>query len=292
MKSSYLINLGLIILLVGLYWFNNHSNTPSSTDTKLTLIDSETVEHIIISQGNRAEIILDKTVGQWQLTAPLTAHANPTRINLLLSLLTINTGRQQAITKGQDLSPFGLTKDSVSLTLGQQHFLFGNIEPISQHRYVLHNDTLYLLEDTISPLLNTNASSFIDNRLIPEGQNLTQITIPFYQQQTLSNQTITLSLIDGDWQTEQHLTADQQVELVDNWHHARALQVIPLDAIASEFEPSTFYANLTFDDRTEPMKLALHLNEASFFIINEKAKLAYQFPKVLYQTLLLPIPNL
>ena len=87
MKSSYLINLGLIILLVGLYWFNNHSNTPSSTDTKLTLIDSETVEHIIISQANRAEIILDKTAGQWQLTTPLTAHANPTRINLLLSLL-------------------------------------------------------------------------------------------------------------------------------------------------------------------------------------------------------------
>ena len=292
MKSSYLINLGLIILLVGLYWSNNHSDSPSSPDTKLTHLDSETVEHIIISQANRAEITLDKTAGQWQLTAPLTAHANPTRINLLLSLLTINTGRQQAITKGQDLSPFGLTKDSVSLTLGQQHFLFGNIEPISQHRYVLHNDTLYLLEDTISPLLNTNASSFIDNRLIPEGQNLTQVTIPFYQQQTLSNQTITLSLIDGHWQTEQHLTADKQVELVDNWHHARALQVIPLDAIASEFEPSTFYANLTFDDRTEPMKLALHLNEASFFIINEKAKLAYQFPKVLYQTLLLPIPNL
>ena len=292
MKSSYLINLGLIILLVGLYWSNNHSDAPSSPDTKLTHLDSETVEHIIISQANRAEITLDKTAGQWQLTAPLTAHANPTRINLLLSLLTINTGRQQAITKGQDLSPFGLTKDSVSLTLGQQHFLFGNIEPISQHRYVLHNDTLYLLEDTISPLLNTNASSFIDNRLIPEGQNLTQVTIPFYQQQTLSNQTITLSLIDGHWQTEQHLTADKQVELVDNWHHARALQVIPLDAIASEFEPSTFYANLTFDDQTEPMKLALHLNEASFFIINEKAKLAYQFPKVLYQTLLLPIPNL
>lgn len=292
MKSSYLINLGLIILLAGLYWFNNHSDVPSSADTKLTLIDSETVEHIIISQANRAEIILDKTAGQWQLIAPLTAHANPTRINLLLSLLTINTGRQQAITKGQDLSPFGLTKDSVSLTLGQQHFLFGNIEPISQHRYVLHNETLYLLKDTISPLLNTNASSFIDNRLIPEGQNLAQITIPFYQQQTLSNQTITLSLIDGHWQTEQHLTADKQVELVDNWHHARALQVIPLDAIASEFEPSTYHANLTFDDPTEPMKLALHLNEASFFIINEKAKLAYQFPKMLYQTLLLPIPNM
>lgn len=289
MKSSYLINLGLIILLTGLYWFNNHSTDLTDPINRLTMIDSKTIDHITISQANRTKIRLEKIAGQWQITAPLTAQANANRINLLLSLLTIKTNRQQRIIKGQDLTPFGLADSSTQLTLGHNHFKFGNIEPISKQRYVLHNDVIYLLEDRISPLLNTSASSFIDNRLIPIKKNITALELPMYQAQSLSNQTIKLELINGHWKTEQNIASDKLVELIDNWRFASALQVIPLDSIAAKLGTASAYANLILDDQ-ESMKLTLYLNNTSFFIINEKAKLAYQFPKALSQTLLLPIP--
>lgn len=287
MKASYLTNLSLIIILAGLYWFNNHTTEHADLTTRLTNTNSNAIRHITISQANRADIVLDKIVDQWQLSAPLIAHANPTRINLLLSLLNIKTERQLAVTLGQDLSPFGLTENSTHLTLGQKHFKFGSIEPISKQRYVLHNEILYLLEDRVSPLLNTNASSFIDNRLIPAKQKITAIDLPLHQDQSLSTQTVALKLVDGRWQTEQDFSADKLVELIDNWGYARALQVIPLDAIATMFKPAHFYANLILDNE-ESMTLALHLNDSSFFIINESTKLAYQFPQAMYLTLLLP----
>jgi hypothetical protein len=288
MKTSYFINLGLIILLIGLYWFNNHSSDSDDPNNQLTHTDNKAIEYIVISQASRENIILNKTAGQWQLSAPLTARANPTRINLLLSLLTIQTDRKQTTTEGQDLSHFGLTSDSTSLTLGQQKFVFGNIEPISQQRYVLHNSVLYLLKDTVSPLLNTNASSFIDNRLILEEQKITSIKLPFYDEGMLSKQTLTINFVKGQWQTEQDIAMDKLVELIDNWRHARALQVLPLSTIVSQFKPSTFHIELTFDNQLDDMKLYLHLDDTSFFIINEKTELAYQFPKTLAQTLLLP----
>jgi hypothetical protein len=289
MKSSYLINLGLIILLTGLYWFNNLNTDQTTPINKLTNADSKTVDLITISQVNRTKIVLEKIAGQWQLIAPLTAQANLNRINLLLSLLTMKTDRQQTVTQGQNIKPFGLTESSTELTLGYKHFKFGNIEPISKQRYVLHNNVIYLLEDRVSPLLNTHASSFIDNRLISEKKNITAIELPMYQAQSLSNQTITLELINGHWKTEQNIAPDKLVELIDNWRFASALQVIPLDSIAAKLGTASAYANLILDDQ-ESMQLALYLNNTSFFIINEKAKLAYQFPKALSQTLLLPVP--
>jgi hypothetical protein len=291
MKKSYLINLGLIRLLIGLYWFNNHSTDTVDPRNALTQTDIKAVGHIVISQTNRADITLKKTGGEWQILAPLNARANPTRVNLLLSLLTIKTDRQQAATEGQDLSHFGITSDSTRLTLGQQKFIFGNVEPLRRQRYILHNNIIYLLDDTVSPLLNTSASSFIDNRLFLKDQKITSIKLPLYQETVLAEQTITLNLVNGQWQTEHDIAMDKLVELIDNWHHARALQVLPLDTITSQFKPSPFHVELTINHQHDDMTLDLHLNDASFFIINVEAELAYQFPKSLAQTLLLPIQD-
>lgn len=291
MKSSYLINLALIILMIGLYWFNNQNDDQNRPNSRLTTIKSNAVEHIVISQAKRSDIIVDKVNGLWQLSAPLSAQANAMRINLLLSLLSMNITRQQAVTQDQNLEQFGLGASSTRLSLGQAHFSFGKVEPISKHRYVLHNDVIYLLEDTISPLLNTNASSFIDNHLIAKGQRITQLTIPLYRDHLLTQHTAILQLIDGRWQTDPEFDPDQIVALLDHWQHASALQVIPLDSIASSFNSDAHQALVHLSQQEYPTALRLYLNDNGFFIINEKANLAYQFPKVLYQQLLLPLQS-
>lgn len=288
MKSNYFINLILITVLVGLYWFINDEPTSNTATTPLTNISNEAIHHITISQTNRADIVLKKLKQQWQLITPITARANQNRIKILLSILTIQPYRQQTIIAGQNLSQFGINKDSTNLVLNDHHFIFGDIEPIEQRRYVQHNNDLYLLEDTISPLLNTSASSFIDNRLIQAQQHITKLTIPHYQQQSLLKQTTSLQLNNGQWQSDSKQSADKLVEIIDNWQHAAALQVIPLDALASTLQPSPFHAIVQLKEQNEPIKLTLHLSKTHFFIINEQTELAYQFRKASYQTLLLP----
>ena len=288
MKSNYFINLILITVLAGLYWFINDEPTSNTATTPLTNISNEAIHHITISQTNRADIVLKKLKQQWQLITPITARANQNRIKILLSILTIQPYRQQTIIAGQNLSQFGINKDSTNLVLNDHHFIFGDIEPIEQRRYVQHNNDLYLLEDTISPLLNTSASSFIDNRLIQAQQHITKLTIPHYQQQSLLKQTTSLQLNNGQWQSDSKQSADKLVEIIDNWQQAAALQVIQLDALSSRLQPSPFHVIVQLKEQNESVKLTLHLSKTHFFIINEQTELAYQFRKASYQTLLLP----
>jgi len=288
MKSNYIINLILITVLAGLYWFINNEPTSNTIVTSLTNISNTSINSITISQANRSDIVLKKTNEQWQLSSPITARANHNRIRLLLSILAMQPYRQQAITVGQDLSQFGIHKDSTSLVLNDHHFIFGDIEPIEQRRYVQHDNDLYLLEDTVSPLLNTSASSFIDNRLIQVQQKISKLTIPQYQQQSLLKQTASLKLNNGQWQSNAKLPADKLVEIIDNWQHAAALRVMPLNTLTDTLQPSPFHAIVQLKEQTEAIKLTLHLSETHFFIVNEQAELAYQFPKASYQTLLIP----
>ncbi|MDQ7072686.1 MAG: hypothetical protein Q9N32_03035 [Gammaproteobacteria bacterium] len=82
-------------------------------------------------------------------------------------------------------------------------FQFGTTEPISQHRYILHNNSVYLIDDNVAPLLKANAASFIDNKLIPLKRPILKISLPtINQQQEWSSKNIIIEQKDGHWYSD------------------------------------------------------------------------------------------
>lgn len=287
MKTSYLTNLILVIILGLLYWLNTQEPDHQQTTPTLSQIGAKSIDKIIISQSKRDDIMLAKQAEQWQLTQPIQVVANPTRINLLLSLLSMHTGRQQPVLDQKNLEQFGFDDNSTRLQLGEQLFTFGNVEPISQQRYILHNNVIYLLEDTISPLLNTRASSFIDNRLLPNS-TIIKLTLPMYEDQNITDHTANLTLSGTHWTSSPMQSADKLTSLVDTWQRAYALQVIPLHAITAILDKHLKQSVLIWlENRTTPLQLTLYLSDNALFIVNQELNLAYQFPRMLYQQLLL-----
>ncbi|RKZ79075.1 MAG: hypothetical protein DRQ35_04895, partial [Gammaproteobacteria bacterium] len=161
MKSSYLRNIVLLLLIVGLYWFNNRNNTVINNAEQLTAINSSEIQLITITRPNVDEITIEKTSSGWQISHPIKARANNTRIALLLGLLNSYSYAQQANDSNSMLEQYGLAPEKVSLKLNDYQFQFGDTETISKHRYVLHNDTIHLIDDQVTPLLNANVISFI-----------------------------------------------------------------------------------------------------------------------------------
>ena len=289
MKSSYLTNLVLIIILGLLYWLNTQEPDHQQAPPALSKISAKSINQIIISQSKRDDIILAKHAEQWQLTQPIQVAANPTRINLLLSLLNMHSRRQQPVLDPKNLEQFGFDDNSTRLQLGEQLFAFGNLEPISQQRYMLHNNVIYLIDDTISPLLNTRANSFIDSRLLPNS-TISKLSLPMYKNQSIIDDTVSLTFAGSHWTSSPKQSADTLTSLVDTWRRAYALQVIPLDAIATKLEKQTGQTALIwFEQHTTPLQLTLYLTDNALFIVNPKLNLAYQFPPKLYQQLLLTI---
>lgn len=289
MRASYLTNIALVLIVVTLFWYNNTTFEPHIPATTLSNLHVDDINQIIIQRDNRDPIELHKSVSGWNITHPIQTQANKTRVKLLLSVLTLPVHSQFKPEYSQSLSQFGLEHSKVSLQLNNLLFNFGDTESISKRRYVKHNDTIYLIDDNISPLLNATIASFINNRLIYPSDKISKLTLPQLVNGdiTLNSLPLTIININGTWQTtssSQSLSADQLTALIDAWQHAQALQVFPLsEMMLSELPPSN--ASLWLKSQTKPLELFISSNANSIFIINKKAKLKYQFPATIKQQL-------
>lgn len=287
MKSRYLINLALIVLAIALYWFNNQDDKTPSADITVSPINIHDINYIMIKRADRDSIIIHKQEDEWRLVSPLTARANPTRVKLILSLVNTPSSKQLTITPDTKLSQYDITADSTKLTLNESQFSFGGVETLSKNRYILANQTLHLVNDQIAPLLNANATSFVDNRLFPPGTKISKLNIPYYDQssQTLDDtQRMVIENQKGQWTSQPSKDADSLLELIENWQHSHALQVLPLSRVRQLEEPNSLSLYITFNNKDSGQEYKLIYSDNTLIIIDGRQQLAYQFaPGLVHQ---------
>lgn len=279
MKSRYLVNLLLVIIVLGLYWFNTQPE-PNQDDSysPLTTIASDTINRITITRPNNDTILLKRQDNGWQLIQPLTAKANDTRIQLILSLLSTASFAQLTPKNETELSRFELNESAPSLRLNDQLFQFGATETLSKHRYIFYKDTIHLIDDHVTPLLNANATSFIENRLFALNKTIETLSLPTLDSNNqLSQDTITVTQHNGHWQTNDvKLSADALTSLIQTWQHAYATQVLPLTDKEQAVAQHT--VQITFKNEPASISLSIVVNENSLSIIDSQSQLKYQFP--------------
>ncbi|MFW5426845.1 MAG: DUF4340 domain-containing protein [Methylophagaceae bacterium] len=285
MKSRYLLNIFLIALVFGLYWFLNHDISTQQQQQTLSAISHDEVTRISIFRHGLDPISIQKDKTYWQLVQPINAPANNTRIKLLLSILNASSHAQLNHADDTTLAQLGFDNTNTVLKLNNDHFQFGNIESISKRRYVLHNDVIHLIDDSVAPLLNANAASFIDNKLIPLNKQISKLIMPKSNaDNTISTDNITIEQKGGRW-VSGNLSADQLTILIDAWQHAYALQVLPLSTAKLPLsEPHKII--IWFQDQTEPVELQLQKDNRTLYLNSPSQQLSYQFPLSIMQQLL------
>jgi hypothetical protein len=278
MNNRYLTNFILIITVLGLFWLNKQPEDNEQALTPLSDIPSDSIEHIIIKRHDSLDITIVKHEQQWLIEQPITAPANQTRIELLLSVLNMPIRGQLEVSAATDLARFGFSESSPTLQLNNQKFIFGNTEAISQLRYVLYNNTLYLTHDQIFQLLTTSVNNYIENHLIPRMANLTKLTIPTLDsEQHISEKVITLAKINGHWQSDySDISTDELTLFVDNWHYASATQAIINPKI--DLAQYTLNAILWFEGKDKPLQFKIKHNSRGFSLYNSEASLLYLLP--------------
>ena len=288
MKSSYLTNLVLICVIAALFWFSQQSTTPEVTSNSLKHIDVHTIEDIQLKRENSDDIRLLKQDINWHIVQPINARANTTRVNLLLSLLDSPSHSQLIHPSDEILEQLGLKPRKLSLQLNEHLFVFGDSEPLNKHRYVLYQNTVYLMDDNITALLNANANSFINNRLIADQYNINSVQLPLFDGKQLSStDTIAIELNNSHWQSLPVINStDKLTKLINFWQQAEAMQVIPVtkENIA---RLENRQVTITFEKLNTPAMFLIQLTERNLFIIDQNKKLKYQFPAAMAQQLFL-----
>lgn len=255
-----------------LLWLNNQSDIEPQSMQKISEISTDSINTITITRSGRKNIQLQKTNSHWQVMQPIQAQANEKRIALLLSLLEHSAQQRLDIEDKTDLEQYGLKIPQFSLVLNESIFEFGDPSPIQKGRYVKYNNLIYVIDDAITHLINSSANSFIDNQLIKKTHKLVKLELP----------NTTFELIDGHWQSNNDDSQDYILNVVENWQHAQAIQVLSM----TETTPSADI-KLWFDNKTKPLRLAMRLNQQNLSLYDIDAQLNYQFTSNFARALLL-----
>ena len=277
MTSRYLINAILILLIGGLYWFNNNDRTNNHL-SPLTTIARDDIDHITITKPHHTDIKLQKTAAGWQISEPFSAPANKTRVDLLLSLLSTHSYSQLA--QQEELAKFGLAEGKIKLTLGSELFQFGDIESVSNRRYLLYHNVIHLIDDNIAPMLKANAASFIENKLLTNKKNIHKIALPLRNADNrFSDHTMTIENNNGNWQSNQEkMTTAGLKTLIDTWQQSYALYVSPIKPDSKQKSHASYAITIWLEDNSV-IDLAAHLSGNTLYITNAQQGLSYQFSK-------------
>jgi len=141
----------------------------------VSTIDPASVNRIHLGRPGNPDLLLQRSGTEWQMVSPVQARANPFRINSLLSLLQTYS----ISTVNADPGAVGLTDNNsvVTLAFDDEVFRFGDSNPLDQSRYLLHRNTIHLVEDTLYQQLLQDAGFFVDKRLLSDMEQLVSVTL-------------------------------------------------------------------------------------------------------------------
>ena len=132
------LNLGLLVAVAGLgtaAWLGQKPDEEKKPP--LTALTPSMVQTIALEHPGSPTIRLAKQDGQWAITEPVKAAADPFEVNALVGLS--DTSVQMKLDSG-DLKELGLVPARYRITINDQTIDFGGEEPLKYRRYVRVNE--------------------------------------------------------------------------------------------------------------------------------------------------------
>ncbi|MDX1518999.1 MAG: DUF4340 domain-containing protein [Gammaproteobacteria bacterium] len=229
MQTRFVVNIILLVFIIGAAVYLTRTEPEQDTEPVVTLSDvpAADIARIVIDRKNRETIRFEKSGDTWSMLEPYHAPASPQRIDTILGLLSSASAYQL---KAEETDPgrLLLQEPEITLTLNNETFSFGDVNPLDKKRYVLYRDTVHLVHDNLYPQLATSPTFFIDTRVLPEKREVKKIQYPLYR---LVNE-------NGQWSLESELdVSDETVRgLANTWKELRASHVQAYEPLEALYE--------------------------------------------------------
>jgi len=217
MNNRNKLNLALLVLLISGVFFASIKDKPVEIK-RLTALDISTIQKIQIPRDQDKSISFFKNQhGVWHMQRPYALKAHQFRINTLLSLTQLPIEKRYK-TKNLQLSDYALDPPRAIIKFDNSSVSFGKTNPLSQQRYLLTNNEMFLAMDQSYPLVSAQAASFLDLSLLPDNFNIVKIKTP---------DTDIFLDNDGKWQSGGDNKIDEQQikTFLHNWSTTQAFAV-------------------------------------------------------------------
>jgi len=203
-----------------LYWSNHRkpaaSSAASAAEASPKILDVKPAEvaSITISKPGAADLTLAKNdSGKWQITSPKPLKADQDAVSSLLSTLSPLDSDRVVEDKAADLSPYGLAKPAVEISLTEKNkkseeLLLGDDTPASSGAYaaVKGDPRVFVIASYHKSGLEKSVNDLRDKRLLTfDSEKLSRVEL------TAKKQTIEVGRNKDQWQIlkPKPLRADQ-----------------------------------------------------------------------------------
>ena len=216
MQSRQLLNLILLLFAVVLAFFIYSSGNQQADNALLTSLTPEKINSISIIR-NKSRIDLSKVDNKWIMQTPYTLRAHDFRIQRLLDIVRMPVIKTYDM-EDLNLADYGLQPVTTSIQFNKTLIHYGDINRVNGMRYLQLEESLHLVNDQLYPLLNAQATSFIDLSLFSTDERIHQIVLPEFTLSQTNN---------GQWQIDKDevIDADSLQSFIENWQNAQAFAV-------------------------------------------------------------------
>ena len=216
MQSRLILNLVLLLAAITLALAAWYVYQDKNKEHYLSALDISQVNTITIPR-TQGDIILNRRQDSWRMEKPYALPAHDFRVQTLLGLL--QTPVTQAYSSNElDLTQFGLQPARAIIRFNDVEIQFGKSNPVNNKRYIQNANKIYLLDDTLYPLISAEASSFVNLSLLDSSSSIVKLELPGLTLQKDSAQ----QWHDNNGKT---VAADNAQQLLDNWRNTSAFGV-------------------------------------------------------------------
>ncbi len=166
MRSRWILNLVLILVLAALAWAMRHEL--AVTRASPTLAGSGAAEpHLIeIAREGEPTIALERLVSGWRMRSPWDIDADPDRVAALLAIRDAPLLRSVPA-QAAALEELGLDPVKLRLRLDTTDIAMGGLDPIEHWRYAASDDLVHLIPDRFQHLLIAPPLDYVARMPLP-----------------------------------------------------------------------------------------------------------------------------
>jgi len=160
-KNRLFLNLILLVVVGSLIAFVA-TRKEDTGDLYKTLYDQsigDEANELVIHVEGQQDVVIKREDTVWTVTQPNEFIADKEKVRQLFTLLSENAESSYDI-KGKDLASYGLDKDQLSISFNGVKMIFGKRNEITQTRYILKGNKMYLIAETVSGLMQMGESGF------------------------------------------------------------------------------------------------------------------------------------
>ncbi len=177
MSKRWLINYVLIVLVVVFSYIGNKYNVQPGyqPNNRISQLKPQNINLVSIQTADKT-IHLRKSETRWQIEDPIQWYANNIAVERIIGI--VNSQTDSRLPSNEiDLSTLGLQFPSAVLTLNQTEFVLGATNNIGKRRYILTEDTVFLIDDRHLPFITQGLTGLLDRRLLPSALSVNSISL-------------------------------------------------------------------------------------------------------------------